>query len=93
MIGHLAESRHNSKTVTERLTEKVANTLYQLTKTARKRPEIGEIGNGKDNVTLLFLLYIDKENTCLDLSYLRRGQNPCRNGRCRPKTITDIEYW
>lgn len=50
-------------------TEKVANTINWLTKTARKRPKIGLPASAKDNVTTLNPFYIKRTEksvlTCL----------------------------
>ena len=63
------KSHLNSKRVIVFVTETVAKTLNWLTKTARKRPKIGEIDLAQDNVKQLFL-FIDRKRiyhglTCL----------------------------
>lgn len=54
------KSHLNSKRVIVCRAETVANTLNWLTKTARKRPKIGDFCFSQDNVKQLFL-FIDRK--------------------------------
>lgn len=62
--------------------EKVANTINWLTKTARKRTEIGLSASVKDNVTTLNTFYIKRTEKSV-LTCLAACKNPLSMGILR----------
>lgn len=88
-----AGSHQDYKRVTILGRWKVANTINWLTKTARKRPEMGKSARHKDNATARFLYIYNKEEEEGGLACLTPKRKPHRQRFRGARRLTDLESW